>query len=280
MKRKIILFVFVGLLIYSCKEKIDLKLDSSYTRLVVEGSISDEFKIQNVKLSLTSDYLSNTTSPAVSGALVKIVEINPVDQSEIIHPLSEKSPGMYETTGALKGIAGKLYKVVIQNVTIGSNTTDYESLPELMTQAPPIDTMYLNSNNAHDKWSIYISFRDNAATHDFYMFNFAKNGVLQTDTISQIIFTSDEYFNGQGLSLARVHRGIKNLSVGDTITEYLSSIPERFYDFLNAARAEAVPDVPLFAGPPANVNGNINKGALGFFNVYSVKKYSTTVKQP
>jgi len=278
MKRKITLFLFIGLIIFGCKEKIDLTLDSSYTRLVVEGAVTDEARVQSVMLTLTSDYLSNKPSPRVSGAVVKIIEINPADQSENIIPLAESEPGLYITQGVLQGIPGRLYKVFIQNVTIGNTIQEYESYPELLTSAPPIDSLLLRINSAHEKWNISISFRDNVATRDFYMFNFARNGIIQTDTISDIAYASDEYFNGQYLSLDRVHRGITNLKYGDTVTEYLSVIPERFYKFLVAANAEAEPDVPLFAGPPANVPGNINKGALGFFNVYSVSKATTIAK--
>ena len=170
------------------------------------------------------------------------------------------------------------YHLVIQNVTIGNTTKDYESYPEMLSLAPPIDSLLLKSNSTHDKWNISVSFHDNEATHDFYMFNYSRNGIMQTDTISKIAYASDEYFNGQFLSLERVHRGITDLEYGDTVTEYLSVIPERFYKFLVAANAEAEPDVPLFAGPPANVPGNINNGALGFFNVYSVSKASTIAK--
>jgi len=278
MKRKIILFFIVGLIIYSCKEKIDLTLDSSYVRLVVEGAVTDEARVQSVTLTLTSDYLSNKPSPRVSGAMVKIVGMNQSGQQETVMPLTESEPGFYTTQGAFKGIAGKWYKVVIQNVTIGNTTKDYESYPEMLSLAPPIDSLLLKSNSTHDKWNISVSFHDNEATHDFYMFNYSRNGIMQTDTISKIAYASDEYFNGQFLSLERVHRGITDLEYGDTVTEYLSVIPERFYKFLVAANAEAEPDVPLFAGPPANVPGNINNGALGFFNVYSVSKASTIAK--
>ena len=272
------MFILIGLIIYSCKEKIDLNLDSSYTRLVVEGAISDEAKVQSVTLSLTSDYLSNTPSPRVSGALVKIIEINPSDQSENVIPLTETKPGLYITQEIHKGITGRLYKVVIQNVTIGNKTQDYESYSELLKPSPPIDSLLLKINSSHKKWNISLSFLDNATTHDYYMFNYSRNGVMQTDTISKIAYTSDEYFNGQYLSIERIHRGITNLEYGDTVMEYLSVIPERYYKFLVAANAEAEPDVPLFAGPPANVPGNINNGALGFFNVYSVSKATTIAK--
>lgn len=278
MKNKIILFLITGFIIYSCSEKTDLRLDSSYQRLVVEGAMTDEDKVQSVRLTLSADYLANKPPDLVTGAMVHIIETNPADNSEKIIPLDEEFPGVYNTTGKFRGITGRKYKLVIQNIQIGGGTFNFESTTEFLGKAPVIDSVILHQSQSSERWSIRVNFKDNSATHDYYMFNYSRNGVPQTDTIYDIAYTDDELFNGQYLYDLRVHRHIENWVEGDTITEYLSLIPERYYHFLLAAMAEAEPDVPIFAGPPANIPGNINNGALGFFNVYSVSHASAIVK--
>lgn len=278
MKKKILIFLITGFIIYSCSEKTDLRLDSSYQRLVVEGSMTDEDKVQGARLTLSADYLANKPPEVVSGAMVKIIEINPADNSEKIIPLDEEFPGTYNTSGKYKGITGRKYKLIIQNVKIGGRTYNFESSEELLGKVPVLDYIILHQSQSSERWSIRVNFQDNPATHDYYMFNFSRNGVPQTDTLYNITYTDDELFNGQYLYDLRVHRHIENFEEGDTVTEYLSLIPPRYYYFLLAAMAEAEPDVPIFAGPPANIPGNMNNGALGFFNVYSVSQASAVVK--
>ena len=64
--RKYIFSLALGVLMLSCTERIDIELDSTYRRLVVQGAVTSDSVRQRVLLTTTSDYFSNQPSPLVS----------------------------------------------------------------------------------------------------------------------------------------------------------------------------------------------------------------------
>ena len=57
----------------------------------------------------------------------------------------------------------------------------------------------------------------------------------------------------------------------------MNSIGSGYANFIWEAQAEVQGSNPLFSGPPANVKGNIDNGAIGFFAAYSVSRAYTIV---
>jgi hypothetical protein len=70
-----------------------------------------------------------------------------------------------------------------------------------------------------------------------------------------------------------------HLFAGDTITFELNVLSAAYYDFIRAAKREISGGNPLFAGPPANVPGNISGGALGIFGAYTVSRKFVVLKE-
>lgn len=274
--KKIFIACVLSLFIFSCKEKIDLELDSSYTRLVVEGYITEETKAHTVKLSLSADYLANQAAVMVQGANVTLIEKTSSGENTFV--LSENTPGQYQTLPTFKGTIGNSYKILIDNVTIDGKTQSYESEFELLHNPIPVDSCRAEYNAAFDEWSILVSFRDRASTKDNYMFRYSINGIPQNDTISSIPATSDEFFNGMYISAIALHRNIPTLHRGDIVTEEMSIISKEYLAFAQNINSSGSSGIPLFSGPPANVKGNINKGALGYFTAYSTSRANFVIK--
>ena len=88
----------------ACTEKIDIELDSTYARLVVEGEITSDSIKHFVMLSITSDYFSNMQAPGVQGALVEFT----FNDETIQLVENAEQPGLYETPYAFKGQIGTL----------------------------------------------------------------------------------------------------------------------------------------------------------------------------
>jgi hypothetical protein len=64
------------------------------------------------------------------------------------------------------------------------------------------------------------------------------------------------------------------LEPGDTISIELNCLSEDYYNFIRTASLEVSGGNPLFAGPPANVPGNISNGAVGILGVSTVSRKS------
>lgn len=104
MKIKIHIITALSILVSlsACTEKIEIELDDNYTRLVVEGNITNDTMKHIFLLSKTTSYYYNQAPPKVTGALVTIS-----DNSGNSIQLSEESEGQYCTPDNFYGITDR-----------------------------------------------------------------------------------------------------------------------------------------------------------------------------
>ncbi|MBI9038446.1 MAG: DUF4249 domain-containing protein [Bacteroidales bacterium] len=270
--KKITYFILIVVSIVACTEKINIELDDTYTRLVVEANITDEAKNHIVKLSKTTDYFYNKPSPVVEGAKITITE------GQNIFNLSETEPGIYKTE-KLAGEIGKTYTLKIELLNEINGHKTYTASDKLMPVGV-IDSIGVEYIDNWKVWEIRLYAKEPPTT-DFYMFNWMKNNILVTDTIDEVNVSDDKFFNGSysngvGVGWFEEEREDENLHPGDTVTLIMSTITEEYADFVWEIQDETGYQSPLFSGPPANISSNISNGALGFFAAYP-NRYSSTI---
>jgi hypothetical protein len=276
--KTIIIIFSISISLWNCTERIDIELDSTYTRLVVEGFVTSDTAAHWVRLSETSDYFLNKTAPAVSGAEVVI------DDGEQLHMLTESDtmPGWYFTSPDYHGIPGRTYTLIISNVDIdGDGKFEEYTASSRMNPVNPLDSIKLEwFDTFFSGYQVRVWAWDSPEP-DWYSFKVWKNGILLTDTLYELIVQNDEFFNGnytygipsQFLSIDKPDEVVE---VGDTITFEINGITEEYYNYVVEAQSQIFSQTPLFSGPPANISSNIDNGAIGFFAVYSVN-YSSTI---
>ncbi len=258
----------------SCTERIDIELEDTYTRLVVEGTLTDEASAHRVILTTTSSYFENQPAPKVGGATVSITDgIN-------TFMLKELQPGIYETDSTVKGEIGKTYTLQIEDIDINNDgKTEKYTATSKINPIAPLDSIDIEfRSDWGDIWTVKVYALDPPTT-EYYMFNVYNNGVLLSDTIDEVIVTDDILFNGNYTN------GIVSQwfeedegDIGDTITFEMASIRKEYADFLFQLQEETGYNSPLFSGPPANVQGNISNDALGFFAAYSIEQMDAIIK--
>ncbi len=269
-----ILILFM-LFLASCTEKININLDDSYTRLVVDGAITSDTAVHKVILSTTTSFYYNQAAPGVTGALVTI---NDGFQTITLHE-SIESPGTYLTDSNTFGIEGRIYSLQIDLPAPINGFSQYKASCELKPVAK-LDSIGLHYLDTWEFWEIQCYALDPPAKN-FYLFKNYVNGKLVSDTISELIVTDDRMFNGNYtngvaagyLSMKKEDEAIKS---GDTVKLQISGITEEYARFIWSVQTESGYKNPLFSGPPANVKGNISNGAVGFFTAYSAN-YATVV---
>lgn len=268
----------------SCTEKIDIKLDNSYTRLVVEGNFSTDYKYQTVMLSKTSSYFANEKQPVLSGATVRI------DDGETTFVLTEipQGSGIYQTTTKTKAIVGKTYKLHISNVNINDIANNYEasstvrpsfnldSVTYRLFKPDWVEASFYNLDTLKPCYKIDIYGQEPSTQGDCYEFNCYVNGVLKTDTIYKSLFFEDRLINGNNFHLETIYS--INAELDDTITIATQSITKDYLDFVSAFITEQSGRFSPLAGPPINVPSNVNNGALGYFKATSVTYTSVIIK--
>jgi len=265
----------------TCTERFDVDLGSTYTRLVVEGSISTDTMAHEVKLSRSADYFYNKSLEPVSGASVSITD------GTNVFPLTEdpQDSGTYRTAPNVYGVPGRTYILTISNVDINNDGKyeDYSASGRINALVQP-DSIQVVKNTIFytTVWEIRLYANDPAATRDYYMFRTWKNGRLLTDTINEISLLDDEYFNGvnsNGMPIQYLSAGKEDeiTRLGDKIMLETMNITKEYYDFVTELISESQGSDP-FGGQPANVSTNLSNGAIGFFATYSVTRIFAVYK--
>jgi hypothetical protein len=278
--RKLLIIPAIFIYLTSCTERIDVKLDDTFTRLVVYGTITTDTTSHYVELSTTTSYYYNEAPPPVSGASVEIAD----DLGNVVD-LPEVEPGKYSTPALFAAVPGRTYTLRIE---LAEEINGHKTYMASSTVNPiyPIDSIGLVYQPDWGEEGFYevTCYYQDPPTTDFYMFNIFKNGELLTDTINDRFVIDDELYNGNytnGIGVGYLDQSKESevLLPGDTVVFQGCNITEEFYDFIVALQTETGFQTPLFSGPPANVNGNISNGAVGFFAAYGVA-YSAKVFQP
>lgn len=260
-----------------CTEQIDIELDSSYARLVVEGYVSTDTIQHKVRLTRSGDYFYNKPAQPVTGAEVII---NDGDKSVILSE-SIDNPGIYLTDKDYYGVPGKTYTLTINHVDIDNNGEQEEYIASSeLEPVNSIDSIQLENIKGTD-FNIYEVrvFAWDPPVKNFYAFKVLRNGKLITDSLHEIIVQNDIFFNGnyaRGIPAQYLDQSEKDdiIKPWDTITLEINGITEKYYNFILEAQNEIFYQNPIFSGPPANINSNITNGALGFFTAYSVSRKS------
>ncbi len=271
--------LILGISLWNCTERIDLEVDSSFTRLVVEGYVTTDTAAHWVRLSTSSDYFYNQPAPAVRGASISI------DDGQTVHPLVESGtlPGVYFTSAGFHGIPGRTYTLNVRDVDIdGNGVPEQYSASSTMNTVNPIDSISLRYFNAFGTTGYEVQvYAWDSPKKDWYSFKVHKNRKLLTDTLYEMIVQNDDFFNGnytygitsQFLSNEKPEEVVR---IGDTITFEINGITEEYYKYIVEAQSQIFTQTPLFSGPPANIRTNLDNNAIGFFTAYSVK-YSSTI---
>lgn len=278
--RNHIIPLFLSLVaLWGCTEKIDLKLDSSYTRLVVEGAISTDTVPQQVKLTLTTSYFFNEPAPVVTGATVT------VSDGTVTWPLTERKPGTYQTAPDVFGLPNHTYKlhILLKEPIHGNSAFEASSVLRPIAKADSIRLKYHPDWGKKGFYEVQCYVLDPPTT-DFYMFDIYRNNVLITDTIDKKTVVDDKLYNGNytngiGVGFLNQARTDEHLKPGDIVTLKVASITADYFKFIVAVKTEVGGQNPLFSGPPANVSGNVNNGAVGFFAAYANTRVSAIVKK-
>lgn len=275
-----IIFSSILIFMWQCTERIDIEVDSTYARLVVEGYVTTDTMQHSVRLTKTNDYFYNRPATPVTEAIVSI------DDGSEVFTLEENplNPGEYLTASDFHGIPGKKYTLMISQVDVNEDghMEEYSASSELH----PVNsldsiTLELLEGTHFSIYQVRVYAWD-PPEKNFYAFKVYKNGILLTDSLSNLIVQDDVFFNGNytyGIpsQFLDQQREDEKVNPGDTITFELNGITEDYYTFVMEAQSEIYYQTPLFSGPPANISTNISNGAIGFFTAYSIDRCSTVL---
>lgn len=269
MSKKIIIIVIFNFIFTSCEDVIDIGLETSEPRLVVEASINwiknTEGNIQQVKLTKTAPYFDPGVLPA-NGATVTIVD---EDGNSFIFSEREMT-GIYETQNFLPALNKRYY------LTIEYEGETYTGNEVLM---PVVEIEYAEQDIApgfsEDEIEIKAYFTDPVDVENYYLYSFAVHNKYTLDVYK------DEFFDGNKIFAYYSN----DLKANDEVIIQGCGISERYYNFMYTLLSQTSDqEGGPFETQPATVRGNIinetnsENFAFGYFRLSEVDEFIYIVK--
>lgn len=261
--QQISFFVIAGFafLFSSCEKVIDLQLENTEPKLVIEAIFTDLDVRHIVSLSNTTNFDVTTKKVPVSGAVVTLTEENGPTIT-----YTEQTPGNYIST-RYKGIEGKKY-----TITVNANGKTYVAT-SVMPKRVPIKSLNQIELSAFGETRkiVQVNFDDPAGVANFYynrvFINNLKNNRFYVD--------SDRFTDGREVK-NNIFIDEPELVTGDKVKIQLLTIDEKVYKYLFS-----ITQITGNGGPPttpANPESNFNNGALGFFSASTLSVDSLVIK--
>jgi len=262
-------FLFAILMLNSCEEVVDVKLDSAPPRLVVDAALNwikgTTGNNQVIYLSTTADYFG-TEIPKVSGATVVVTNNSNVDFNFL-----EAAPGEYICTN-FQPVLGETY-----TLTIVSNGVTYKATETLKSVSDILNIEQKNDGGfTGDQIEIKTFYNDPGDEDNYYLFRYVRNNTLA------VFRASDDRFV-QGNTTFDIYSH-EDLEVNDNVNIRLMGISRQYYNYMNILISVAQGGGGPFQTPPATVRGNVinqNNQAnypLGYFSLSEVAETNYVIE--
>jgi hypothetical protein len=253
--------IFTLLLLSSCEDVIDVELQTAAPKLVVEANINWQKgttgSAQNIKLSTTTTYFSNTF-PKVNNATVTIK--NSVNNVFVF--TEQAATGIYKCLNFVPQLNETYTLTIVHN---GQTYVATETLK------PVTDILDIEQDNQGgflgDQIDVKAFYKDPANISNFYLYNYSYSNNEKPD------FQVDEDLFFQGNTFFSNSQNSK-LKKNDIVTITHFGISQQYYSYLRillsiAGNTGGGP----FQSPPATVKGNVvnqtnfSDFPLGYFSL-------------
>ncbi len=268
--KKYLILVLSAILLISCEKEININLNKSNPRIVIEGNLSNLPGECSVKITKTINFDETIPNPTVSNAFVTITNLN----TNTTDTLTETKPGIY-TNDSLMGKLGHTYSM---QVKIGNETYNASSTIPQIVDLEYIQLLDSNSsggthggpfgggtasNSIVRMTPIYV---DPANVANFFQFVVTKNDTIQKD----IFIQSDFGFNGLVSNRPLRVKASKN----DTVKVDLQCVDEAVYNYFFGLSE----NINQSSATPANPVSNISNNALGYFKAHTSSSKTIIIK--
>lgn len=284
------LLVLLVMLFFGCERSIDLKLDQTAPKLVVEATIENgQFPI--VILSKSLDFFSRIDPSVLSQSFVRRAEVY-ISNGTVTHKLREYtyqlsgydfyyySANLLSPSTLFRGELNKQYSLRI--VADGKEYTATTTIPDTTRI---IDTVYSKpapAGNDPQQRALMVKFTDRPGLGDYVRYFTKVNSDPFYPGLNSVY--DDQIIDGTTYEI-QVERGVDRsfpiedgysyFHTGDTVTFKLSNIDRPTYDFWRTMEFVFANQGNPFS-TPTKVLSNINGNALGYFGGYA-SKYRTII---
>lgn len=263
------IIIFISMILTACEKEINIDLNESNPRFVIEANLSSLNNESEVRITQTLNFDQTNNYPAISNAIVTITDTT-LQQT---YSLKEITPGVYKKIG-LSGIEGHTYRL---DVEIGS-----ESFSAISTLPIPLSLDTLQQLNlagqidaagppagtpgAGTMIRILPVYKNTTGLDKYFQFVITKNDSLQNN----IIIRNDLVSNPVSFPFPLFIKAQKN----DTLVIDMQFIDKNVYDYFYGLNR----NLGQFSATPSNPASNISNGALGYFKAHSSIRKQLVIK--
>lgn len=254
----IIVLLSIGILT-SCEEVIDINLNSTDPKYVIEANLNDISDTQTIRISRTVNFDEPRPSDPVDDALIVVTDV--AGRRHIFNAIGN---GLYRATN-FRTLANGNYSL---RVNIG----DQEFL-STTTRVPyvEVDSIGIMKDEIFNEtyYSITFKFLDPVNTANYYKYSYSVDG----KPFKFLTVYSDKYTDGLLVTHEITERDENNkFAIGDSVTILRECINVDVYNFWHDLQV-----INPGSAAPANPKSNISNGALGYFSVSSAQLYTVVI---
>ena len=237
MKRILLLLMLLSLV--SCEEVVDVELEESAPRLVIEASLlwnqDLQENVQVIRLTTTAPYFQDEIPPAPGATVTIFTETG----EEYI--FREMADGIF-THENIPPLMDLEYQLVI------TYQDDIYVATEEFIPVPELDFVEQSLGGfAGDELEFKVFYRDPAEMENYYLFRYIN------ERISLQIY-EDEFTNG---NQTYAFFGDEDAEPGDVVGFEIQGISEGFYEYMYILRSQSGTAGGPFQTQPSIVRGNI-----------------------
>lgn len=276
---KNILIIIITLFVFtSCEKTVELDLENSTPKIVIEGLVTDREGHQYVKVSRSAGFYSTGKTPRVSDATVMIADDQGNTFSFVHNPNSHAdSTGYYLPETPFTGAIGRTY-----TLTVVADGQTYEA-SDTMFRLTPIDKLEYRINEEEQEdpeddgrfYELLLFVKEPQDTKDYYLFKSFRNGALEYQNDTDVYYADDELIgeNIDGISLPLFY------AVDDVAKIEVQSLSRQAFIFYRDLSKLLNNDGGMFGTPPANPRTNLSNDAVGFFQVSAIQSAELVIAE-
>ncbi|NNF02466.1 MAG: DUF4249 domain-containing protein [Bacteroidia bacterium] len=261
-KLRIIFIPLILTVIFSaCEDVIELDLNDSESKLVIEAVIVDSVGGNYVKISKSANFYDSNNFPKVSGADVKIS-----DEVGTIFQMTEVAPGFYYHP-TLSANYGETYKLrvaaegmIINGTAVMPSKVQYDSL---------VVEENVSSFGDDGEYRVRVYFTDKVNEANYYYMKIFWNGEKE----EQEALLDDVIFDGKSTSFPIFFYGY---DLGDEVRVELFNLSEKMFRYYTTLAENA--DGGFFSAAPGNPPPSFDKDVLGYFGAFSVDSKTVIIQ--
>ncbi len=248
-------------------EIIDIPLDDSNPKLVVEGLITNQPGPYYVKLSLSTSYYNTGGTPKVNDATVIITDNTGRRETLTRAPGQD---GVYRTRN-LRGVVGNTYYL-----TINYKGQEYKAeslLPTGITLDKLTYAFVPQRGFLSEGYYVFMYGREPKPERNYYRWYLYRNDTLNNGR-GDIFVEDDQFYPEEVDSLMYTQR----FNEGDRVKIEVHSLTKEAAEYYTGLANVLNNDGGLISSPPKNPKGNISNGALGIFRASKVSTAQVEIK--